>query len=85
MLEMREAGYSYRQIGEKLGRGERAVEGKYTRLLNPEYFNTTNRIKGLNKHIRDSGIKGVNPSDVRRQYEDGSWSVPFEATSYAGD
>lgn len=86
MLEMREAGYSYRQIGEKLGRGERAVEGKYTRLLNPEYFNTTNRIKGLNKHIKYSGIKGVNPSDVRKQYEDGSWSIPFEeAASYAAD
>lgn len=84
MLEMLEAGYSYRQIGERLGRGDRAVESKFARMLNPEYFKTSERLKGRNRHIKYSGTKGVNPKDVLYAYENGAHTVAFQKAEAYG-
>jgi hypothetical protein len=84
MLEMLEAGYSYRQIGEKLGRGDRAVESKFARLLNPEYFTRTERLKGRNRGVKYSGTKGVNPKDVLYAYENGAHTVAFQKAEAYG-
>ena len=84
MLEMLEAGYSYRQIGERLGRGDRTVESKFARMLNPEYFKTSERLKGRNRHIKYSGTKGVNPKDVLYAYENGAHTVAFQKAEAYG-
>jgi hypothetical protein len=84
MLEMLEAGYSYRQIGERLGRGDRAVESRFARLLNPEYFKTSERLKGRNRHIKYSGTKGVNPKDALYAYENGAHTVAFQKAEAYG-
>lgn len=84
MLEMLEAGCSYRQIGERLGRGDRTVESKFARMLNPEYFKTSERLKGRNRNIKYSGTKGVNPKDVLYAYENGAHTVAFQKAEAYG-
>lgn len=67
MLDMKQAGYSDRQIGEKLHRSARSVESRYAAILNPGYSNRENR----RKHgLTYKGMKGINPKDVAKIYQE---------------
>lgn len=84
MLSMMEAGYDFRQIGEKLGRSARSVEGKFDRLINPRYMTRENRRPGAEKPYTHVRVKGMNPADIREEYESGSLRVPYLETPRIG-
>lgn len=83
LLQMRSEGYSFRQIGLRLGRGERAVEGKYERLNNPYYYKSryrarSGKVDDIPNNIPYNRVKGIPINDVRRTFEDGTWIIPYE-------
>lgn len=68
LLDMLYQGFTYSQIGEKLGRSDMAVRGKYERLLNPNYMRRYNR--GHSKDYDYVGIRDVSPTEIKKERKD---------------
>lgn len=65
LLQMKEDGYDWMHIGQKLGRSALAVRGKYERLQNPDYMKRYWR--GTNRGYQYTGLREVNPAQIREQ------------------
>lgn len=77
LLEMKEDGYDWMHIGERLERSALAVRGKYERLQNPEYMKRYNRGKASSyKYV---GLRDVTPDQIRENMNMADGSVFQEA------
>lgn len=81
MLDMLEAGYSFRQIGDRLDRSARSVEGMRERLLNTGFYYRKNREE---KNIRYVRAKGVSVADMRVLAES-RYEIQFEEARAYGE
>lgn len=73
LLEMRNAGHSYEQIADRLGRSASAVHGKYERILNPEYMKRY--IRGKSKEYKYNGVHSMTTAELLREWEGGEKHV----------
>ena len=76
LLDLREQGYDWSQIGERLGRTALTVRGKYERLQNPKW---TTREYRDNRTSRQSynGIYSMSPAELRASIEEAQETAVF--------
>lgn len=76
LLDMKEAGYDWSQIGEKLDRTALACRGKYERMQNPLYMKRYYRDK--RGKYEYNGIKDLSPDQIRKSIQEQNDLAEFE-------
>lgn len=76
LLDLREQGYDWSQIGERLGRTALAVRGKYERLQNPKCATREYRILKASRHGYN-GIYSMSPAELRASIKEAQETAVF--------
>ena len=76
LLDLREQGYDWSQIGERLGRTALTVRGKYERLQNPKW-NTREYRDNSTSRQSYNGIYSMSPTELRASIEENQETAVF--------